>query len=148
MKVACSLSATRTGPACTHAESGRSAAPTHAHLLTWSGEQIAGALRPGPGQYTSTMLDCICGSQLGADACARRLLRSSDLVVRTLRKKGDGRRTTARRRRSSCKLATRRPDLCCSCWKYALESTGFDPLVDLDGFDPLWCKSPNGPQML
>jgi hypothetical protein len=24
----------------------------------------------------------------------------------------------------------------------------FDPLVDSDGFDPLWCKSPNGPQML
>jgi hypothetical protein len=34
------------------------------------------------------------------------------------------------------------------CWKYALESTGFDPLVGSDGFDPLWCKSPNGPQML
>jgi hypothetical protein len=34
------------------------------------------------------------------------------------------------------------------CWKYALEPTGFDPLVDSDGFDPLWCKSPNGPQML
>jgi hypothetical protein len=33
-------------------------------------------------------------------------------------------------------------------WKYALEPTGFDPLVDSDGFDPLWCKSPNGPQML
>jgi hypothetical protein len=43
--------------------------------------------------------------------------------------------------------------LCCRartlpCWKYALETTGFDPLVGLDGFDPLWCKSPNGPQML
>jgi hypothetical protein len=25
------------------------------------------------------------------------------------------------------------------CWKYALESTGFDSLVDSDGFDPLWC---------
>jgi hypothetical protein len=25
-----------------------------------------------------------------------------------------------------------------SCWKYALESTGFDPLVGSDGFDPLW----------
>jgi hypothetical protein len=37
---------------------------------------------------------------------------------------------------------------CLSCWKYALEPTGFDPLVDSDGFDPLWCKSPNGPQML
>jgi hypothetical protein len=35
-----------------------------------------------------------------------------------------------------------------TCWKYALEPTGFDPLVDSDGFDPLWCKSPNGPQML
>jgi hypothetical protein len=35
-----------------------------------------------------------------------------------------------------------------NCWKYALESTGFDPLVGSDGFDPLWCKSPNGPQML
>jgi hypothetical protein len=35
-----------------------------------------------------------------------------------------------------------------NCWKYALEPTGFDPLVDSDGFDPLWCKSPNGPQML
>jgi hypothetical protein len=34
------------------------------------------------------------------------------------------------------------------CWKYALDSTGFDPLVGSDGFDPLWCKSPNGPQML
>jgi hypothetical protein len=34
------------------------------------------------------------------------------------------------------------------CWKYALEPTGFDPLVGSDGFDPLWCKSPNGPQML
>jgi hypothetical protein len=34
------------------------------------------------------------------------------------------------------------------CWKYALESTGFDLLVGSDGFDPLWCKSPNGPQML
>jgi hypothetical protein len=34
------------------------------------------------------------------------------------------------------------------CWKYALESTGYDPLVGSDGFDPLWCKSPNGPQML
>jgi hypothetical protein len=34
------------------------------------------------------------------------------------------------------------------CWKYALESTGFDPLVGSDGFDPLWCKSLNGPQML
>jgi hypothetical protein len=34
------------------------------------------------------------------------------------------------------------------CWKYVLESTGFDPLVGSDGFDPLWCKSPNGPQML
>jgi hypothetical protein len=34
------------------------------------------------------------------------------------------------------------------CWKYALESTGFDPLVGSDGFDTLWCKSPNGPQML
>jgi hypothetical protein len=34
------------------------------------------------------------------------------------------------------------------CWKYALEPTGFDPLVDSDGFDPLWCKSPNVPQML
>jgi hypothetical protein len=34
------------------------------------------------------------------------------------------------------------------CWKYAIESTGFDPLVGSDGFDPLWCKSPNGPQML
>jgi hypothetical protein len=34
------------------------------------------------------------------------------------------------------------------CWKYALESTGFDPLVGSDGFDPLWYKSPNGPQML
>jgi hypothetical protein len=33
-------------------------------------------------------------------------------------------------------------------WKYALEPTGFDPLVGSDGFDPLWCKSPNGPQML
>jgi hypothetical protein len=41
--------------------------------------------------------------------------------------------------------------------KYALESTGFDPLVGSDGFDPLvgsdgfgplWCKSPNGTQML
>jgi hypothetical protein len=28
------------------------------------------------------------------------------------------------------------------------ESTGFDPLVGSDGFDPLWCKSPNGTQML
>jgi hypothetical protein len=36
----------------------------------------------------------------------------------------------------------------CLCWKYALEPTGFDPLVGSDGFDPLWCKSPNGPQML
>jgi hypothetical protein len=35
-----------------------------------------------------------------------------------------------------------------NCWKYALESTGFDPLVGSDGFDLLWCKSPNGPQML
>jgi hypothetical protein len=35
-----------------------------------------------------------------------------------------------------------------SCWKYALEPTGFDPLVGSDGFDPLWCKRPNGPQML
>jgi hypothetical protein len=35
-----------------------------------------------------------------------------------------------------------------SYWKYALESTGFDPLVGSDGFDPLWCKSPNGSQML
>jgi hypothetical protein len=35
-----------------------------------------------------------------------------------------------------------------SCWKYALEPTGFDPLVGSDGFDPLWCKSSNGPQML
>jgi hypothetical protein len=35
-----------------------------------------------------------------------------------------------------------------TCWKYALEPTGFDPLVGSDGFDPLWCKSPNGPQML
>jgi hypothetical protein len=35
-----------------------------------------------------------------------------------------------------------------SCWKYALEPTGFDPLVGSDGFDPLWHKSPNGPQML
>jgi hypothetical protein len=34
------------------------------------------------------------------------------------------------------------------CWKYALEPTGFDPLVGSDGFDPLWCKSPNGPQVL
>jgi hypothetical protein len=34
------------------------------------------------------------------------------------------------------------------CWKYALEPTGFDPLVGSDGFDPLWCKSSNGPQML
>jgi transposase-like protein len=34
------------------------------------------------------------------------------------------------------------------CWKYALEPTEFDPLVGSDGFDPLWCKSPNGPQML
>jgi hypothetical protein len=34
------------------------------------------------------------------------------------------------------------------CWKYALESTRFDPLVGSDGFDPLWFKSPNGPQML
>jgi hypothetical protein len=43
------------------------------------------------------------------------------------------------------------------CWKYALESTGFDalvgsdgfdPLVGSDGFDPLWCKSLNEPQML
>jgi hypothetical protein len=34
------------------------------------------------------------------------------------------------------------------CWKYALEPTGFDLLVDSDGFDPLWCKIPNGPQML
>jgi DNA-directed RNA polymerase specialized sigma54-like protein len=34
------------------------------------------------------------------------------------------------------------------CWKYALEPTGFDSLVGSDGFDPLWCKSPNGPQML
>jgi hypothetical protein len=34
------------------------------------------------------------------------------------------------------------------CWKYALEPTGFDPQVGSDGFDPLWCKSPNGPQML
>jgi hypothetical protein len=25
------------------------------------------------------------------------------------------------------------------CWKYALEPTGFDALVDSDGFDPLWC---------
>jgi hypothetical protein len=24
----------------------------------------------------------------------------------------------------------------------------FDPLVGSDEFDPLWCKSPNGPQML
>jgi hypothetical protein len=24
-----------------------------------------------------------------------------------------------------------------NCWKYALESTGFDPLVGSDGFDPL-----------
>jgi hypothetical protein len=23
------------------------------------------------------------------------------------------------------------------CWKYALEPTGFDPLVGSDGFDPL-----------
>jgi hypothetical protein len=30
----------------------------------------------------------------------------------------------------------------------ALEPTGFDPLVGSDGFDPLWCKGPNGPQML
>jgi hypothetical protein len=37
---------------------------------------------------------------------------------------------------------------CPSCCKYALESTGFDPLVGSDGFDLLWCKSPNGPQML
>jgi hypothetical protein len=29
------------------------------------------------------------------------------------------------------------------CWKYALEPTGFDPLVDSDGFDPLWCMSYN-----
>jgi hypothetical protein len=35
-----------------------------------------------------------------------------------------------------------------NCWKYALEPTGFDPLVGSDGFDPLWCKSPNGPHML
>jgi hypothetical protein len=35
-----------------------------------------------------------------------------------------------------------------TCWKYALEPTGFDSLVGSDGFDPLWCKSPNGPQML
>jgi hypothetical protein len=43
------------------------------------------------------------------------------------------------------------------CWKYVLEPTEFDPLVSSDGFDPLvgsdgfdllWCKSPNGPQML
>jgi hypothetical protein len=34
------------------------------------------------------------------------------------------------------------------CWKYALEPTELDPLVGSDGFDPLWCKSPNGPQML
>jgi hypothetical protein len=34
------------------------------------------------------------------------------------------------------------------CWKYALEPSGFDPLVGSDGFDPLWCKSPNEPQML
>jgi hypothetical protein len=32
--------------------------------------------------------------------------------------------------------------------KYALEPTGFDLLVDSDGCDPLWCKSPNVPQML
>jgi hypothetical protein len=24
-----------------------------------------------------------------------------------------------------------------NCWKYALEPTGFDPLVGSDGFDPL-----------
>jgi hypothetical protein len=30
----------------------------------------------------------------------------------------------------------------------SIEPTGFDPLVGSDGFDPLWCKSPNGPQML
>jgi hypothetical protein len=36
----------------------------------------------------------------------------------------------------------------CCCWKYALEPTRFDPLVGSDGFDPLWCKSPNRPQML
>jgi hypothetical protein len=34
------------------------------------------------------------------------------------------------------------------CWKYALEPTGFDPLVGSDGFDLLWCRSPNGPKML
>jgi hypothetical protein len=45
-------------------------------------------------------------------------------------------------------LGNSRPRILAHSWKYALEPTGFDPLVDSDGFDPLWCKSPNGPHML
>jgi hypothetical protein len=63
------------------------------------------------------------------------------------RLEGEGAAQAGRRRGAAMGLV---PDAISGegCWKYALKSTGFDPLVGSDGFDPLWCKSPNGPQML